>query len=766
MKLLDRYILREVARYAGLGLAVFLFILLTPEVLRLSELMARESISVPQILKLFLSILPRALMWAIPLGVLSGLLMGVSRIAADSEVVALQAAGVGPVRLLRPTLVLATLGALLTLATTAWWGPLGAQTARQLQEQLSAGQLSYEVEPRVFDERFPNLILYVEDAEGGAALWKGLFLADLSEPGAPKVTLARTAVAIPDSDRPALLLHLADGATHTYSPNEPQRYSVSTFAESVISIPLPPAGSTLGMRHNADLDMAQLWEASQSGPEWRRARADFHRRLALPAACLIFGLVTLPLGLLAERSGRAMGVVAAVGVAIAYYFIFLIGDRFARQGDLPVGLGVWLANLALLVPAVIFFQSRRRISRGYWKEPFTRFARLFKRRPPRPGRVAVSRSAAHPNGRPAGRLPRTLDLYVLRGALFHFALLLFALLLLFGLFTILEMVDDIAAHNIPWEVVARFLWYLLPQAFYLMAPLALLLGLLVEVALLSKRNELVAIKGAGISLYRIASPVVLLGVALAGLLFWLDYHYLPYANQQQEALRNQIKGRPPQTFFQTDRRWIFGQERRIYHYAFFDPQAQLLAQPDVFELDPTTFTLKRRLVGERAHWNAESKSWVLENGWGRTFEQHQTVDYGAFDTQQFPKLREPPGYFQKEIRESSQMNWWELQAYIVELRQSGFEVTRLVVEWHKKVAFPLVAAIMVLIAFPFGTTLGTRGAVGGLALGIGLGFAYWVLTGFFEALGNVALLPPTLAAWGPNLIFGFAGVYLLLQMDT
>lgn len=770
MKLVDRYILREIAGYAGLGLGVFLFILMTPEVLRLSELLARENIALPQLAKLFLSVLPGKLLWAIPLSVLAALLMAMSRLAADSEVIALQAAGVSPAALLRPMLAFAALGACLTLAATVWWGPLGARTMRQMQAELAAGQATYEVQPRVFDERFPNLILYVQDTSDGGSRWKGVFLADLTQPDNPRLTLAQTAVVVPEPDRHRLRLHLFEGSTHAYAPEEPERYSVSTFAENVISVFSPASSATLETRRNADLSLAELWAASQQGPRWRSARVDFHRRLAIPAACLLFGVIALPLGLLAQGSGRALGFVVAVGLAIGYYFVFLLGDRLGREGGLPPGLGAWLANMTLAVAGLYYFQTQWSPGKQPWSALGERLRRFLPARSPALARAGESSPAAQTLSRdhgPAGsRLPRTLDLYVVRGVLFYSLLLLCALLLLFGLFAVLEMVEDIAAHHIPWPVVARFLWYLLPQALYWMAPLALLLGVLVELALLSKRNELVAIKGAGISLYRIAVPLLLLGLVFSALLFWLDYDYLPYANQRQEILRNQIKGRPPQTFFQTERRWIFGQQPRIYHYAFFDPAQNLLARLSVLELDPQTFSVRRRLSARQAHWEPQLHTWVLEQGWEREFGQGQTVRYRPFQAASFRELTEAPAYFQREVRESAQMNWQELGDYITGLHQSGFDVTRLQVQRHKKIAFPLISTVMVLLAFPFGLSMGRRGAVGGLALGIGVGFAYWVLASFFEQVGNLGYLPPVLAAWGANLVFLFAGVYLLLQIET
>ena len=768
MKILDRYILREILRYAGVSLGVFLFILMIPEVLKLSELLAQENVPLPQVALLFVSVLPGKLIWVVPMTVLASLLVGLSRVAADSEVVALQASGISPTRLLRPTVVFGLAGALVTLAATAWWGPLGARTLQQLRTELAAGQATTEVRAGVFDERFPNFVLYVQNVEPATGRWRGVFLAHLADRENPRLTLAASAVAVPEPELERLRLHLSDGSTHSYSLERAEQYSVSTFAESVVTVPLPAKPASVETRRNADLGLGALWRASSEGPLWRAARADFHRRLALPAACVLFALAALPLGLLAQRSGRPVGIVAAVLVAIGYYFVFLAGDRLAREGKLLPVLGVWLANAALVLPALLFFPGRRAGGGRRWLPAGNGLSEWVQGLlVARNGGTQSQEPAAATLRRAAGwRLARTLDLYVVRGVLFYTVVLLAGLVVLFSLFTVLEMMDEIAAHKVPWTVVARFLWYLQPQAIYWMAPLAFLLGLLVELALLGKRNELVAMRGAGISLYRVALPVVLTGLGVSACLFALDYYHLPYANQQQEMLRNQIKGRPPQTFVPAAQRWIFGQRLRIYHYAFYDPVEPLLGRVSVLELEPGGFAIGRRIFAQQARWSAPIDTWVFEQGWERVFHQGEAVGYKEFKAASFAELNESPAYFQKEVRESSLMNFRQLGDYLSDLRQAGFDVTRLAVQWHKKFSFPLVAAVIVLLAFPFGVSGGGRGAVSGLAVGIALGFAYWGLMGFFEAIGNFGLLPPVLAAWGPTLAFALAGVYFTLQVET
>jgi lipopolysaccharide export system permease protein len=112
------------------------------------------------------------------------------------------------------------------------------------------------------------------------------------------------------------------------------------------------------------------------------------------------------------------------------------------------------------------------------------------------------------------------------------------------------------------------------------------------------------------------------------------------------------------------------------------------------------------------------------------------------------------------------MNWRQLGQYIASLRQAGFDTSRLSVQWQKKFAFPLIAAIIVFLGAPFAFLVGTRGAIGGLAVAVGIGLVYWVTAALFEAMGSVGQLPPLLAGWAPDAIFGFLAVYFTLKMPT
>src|SRR5258708_6128340 len=173
MRILDRYIVREVFRHALLGLVVFTFVLFVPKLIRLMELFVRHSGSGAQVLKLFLCIFPAVFVFTVPMATLIGVLLGLGRMSADSEIIALTALGIGRRRILLPVGVLALTGAVGTLGMTTWLCPFGLRTFRSLPAHFITSQVSFAVQPRVFDERFPRLVLYVNDGTATGKQWYG-----------------------------------------------------------------------------------------------------------------------------------------------------------------------------------------------------------------------------------------------------------------------------------------------------------------------------------------------------------------------------------------------------------------------------------------------------------------------------------------------------------------------------------------------------------------------------------------------------------------
>ncbi len=790
MRLIDRYICREIISHAALGLAVFTFVLFIPQLVRLMELVVRHSADAPSVALLFLCTLPGVLTFTLPMSVLVGVLIGLGRMSADSEVIALHALGINQRRLLLPVGALAMGATLLTAAMTFWLVPASLRTFRSLEERLRSSQASFEIQPRVFDERFPRLVLYVQDVEAAATRWRGIFLAETGTENGSRVTLAEEAIVIADREQGKVQLHLQSGSTHEYNLLEPDRYSVSTFGESDIPVTFGEFARAGVVRQTpAEKSFADLLAAR--GPDWREMRVELHRRLAFPAASLMFALLAVPVGARPRRGGRAAGLILTLLLICGYYLIFITGAGMARQGLIWPSLGIWSANLLAALMGIFLLPRMEQVgAEGVltrWSESIATWRH----------KLALSREAANarsaaaqvhtsiPNG-PARKESATalslpecracnragsgwallMDLYILRRFFTFLLLMLAGFLILFHSFTFFELLNDIAKNQIPFLVVFEYFWYLTPLLIYQLLPLAVLVAVIVTMSVLAKRNELVAFKASGVSLYRLAVPLLGAGLALAGAMMLFDNTYLPNANKRQDALRNQIKGRPAQTFFQPRRQWIFGQGMRLYNYGLFDPESRLFGALNVFELNPENFQMRRRVYAARATWNDTAKTWNLEDGWVRDFDGSTIKQFVPFQQTQLSELTEPPAYFFREVRPYHQMNLRELGGYIADLQLAGFDVARISVQWHKKLAYPLMAPIIVLLGIPFAAVFRARSTMGGVALSVAIGIGYWAVSALFEAMGSVGQLPPFLAAWSPDTIFAFLGIYFFLKMPT
>jgi LPS export ABC transporter permease LptG len=294
----------------------------------------------------------------------------------------------------------------------------------------------------------------------------------------------------------------------------------------------------------------------------------------------------------------------------------------------------------------------------------------------------------------------------------------------------------------------------------------MLLAVLITFGLMNRANEITAIKATGTSIYRIVAPVLVAAAILSTGLFLADQFYLPWTNQRQEALHNQIKGKPAQTYLRPDRKWIVGQHHDIYYYQFFDPDRDQFGNVTIFQIDPATFAITQRIHAERAHWEENLNRWVFEQGWERSLNGAAIASYKNFDVSTFADVTEPPSYFKKEVKQYSEMNYAELRRYIRDLQQSGFDVVRLRVQLNKKLSFPLITLIMAVLAIPFSLSAAKKGAVTGIAVAVGIAVFYTVVSRLFEAMGDLSQLPPALAAWSPDIIFAMVGAYLVLRIPT
>jgi len=774
LRILTRYIWNEVLSHAVLGGALFTFILFMKNIGELLEMAARNTASLGGVAKVFLFLLPNTLTLTIPMAVLVGVLLGLSRLSADSEITAMRAVGVGVWFFVKVVSAVAIIAWGISLANSLYLAPKATAALLQLKDDLKNQQASFEIQPRVFYEDFKNYVLYVQDirAGTGSAHWQRIFLADLSDPSTPKVTTAAEAV-VANGGANTLLMRLRNGTEHEMvSTNGGPQYQVSTFVESELPLSIGTQEDThLGHNEAPILALSNraLYDRAQA-VGGKPYLIELHKRFAYPAACLVLMLIGIPLGLSSRRGGKSTGFVVTIALVFIYYSLSLTGVSLAREGKLPVFLGVWAANILFALSGLVLL--RQMAVGGAAGAQFATIAGWFKN-------LEIFRPKAKPTGRAEeehhaherGRFPLILDGYVLREFLTTFVLVLVSFVLLLLVFTFFELLGDIIRNRTPLVTVGDYLINLTPNMFYNITPLGVLVAVLVTFGVLTRTNEFTAMKATGISLYRVMTPILVVSAMIAVALFLFDESYLPTANRRQEALRSVIKGRPAQTFLRPDQKWIFGKQEpgkpgRIFYYQFFDQKEDRFANLTVFEFDPENFSLTRRIFASSVHWEPQLQQWVFEHGWERRFDGEAVSSFSQFSVESFPEIDEQPQYFKKEAVQAKEMSFGELERYIRDLGQSGFDTKDLSIQLNLKLAYPLITLVMAVLAIPFALSMGKRGSLTGIAAAIGLAIAYLVLTQTFQELGDVNLLPTLLAAWSPDLLFGLTGAYLLLRTPT
>ena len=784
MRILDRYIVRETLLPFAIALVVFTFVLIIPFILDLAEELIAKGVAWPVILQLMATLLPATLGLTIPMALLLGILIAFGRLSADREIVVLMACGVSPYRLLRPVLGLATIAAGVTFYIMVRAIPDANQLHREIALKVVADRAEGQVRPREFFEDFPNTVLYVRDIppEGG---WNDVFAADMRTPGQPVIYVARRGRMLIDREARTIEMVLQDGAQHTTKAADPATYEIVRFEQLIVALdPESVFQSTLprGEREMTIEELrARIRELQANQLPYHNPVMEIHKKFSIPIACFVFALIGVGLGVSNRKDGKLASFVLGIGVIFAYYVVMFTSESLTKGAMVPAWLSMWVPNIVLGAAGAALLASR---SRGVDQS-------LQLRLPWLPWRAWFARDASGESGatellapqrdrRRAGPVvviripqfelprPNLIDLYIARMYGRTLAISIVGIMGLFYISTFIDKSDKLFKGQVTLGTILALLWWETPQFLSYIIAIAVLLSAIVTIGVLTKNSELVVMRACGISLYRTAVPLLVFALAGSAVLFAFEERVLAFSNRRADYLDHIIRGGNPQTFDVLNRKWVTGRGGEIYHYQFYDPRRRELTAASVFRFEPQTHGLTQRSYAARATFAprqaGDPEAWEARGGWVRDLNGTEVTRYSPFEQIRVPF--EPAEYFSTEETAPERMNFRQLQKYIDELQASGYTTLKHEVALHRKFAFPAVTLVMTLIAVPFAVTTGKRGALYGIGVGIVLALVYHTAGSVFAAFGAGDLIPPLLAAWAPNLLFGAAAAYLLLTVRT
>jgi LPS export ABC transporter permease LptG/LPS export ABC transporter permease LptF len=799
MKTLDRYVIREILPPLFLSLVIFTFLLEIPPTMEYLETLVAKGVPWGTAARIMLTLIPQALGLTIPMSLLVGLLIGLGRMSGDREAVALLACGVSPYRLMRPVLMVAAAAGAIHLWVMLQAIPDANQTFRQLTYDVVSQQVESDVRPQVFFQNFPNRVLYVRDIPKAGGGWKDVMVAETNRPdGTTVVFMADRGRLLLDRVKQTVDLQLEAGVRYSTRGTDAKAIETYQFKDIIVSLDPKTVFQNLQLsRGLSELTVPQLQEqAAKKLADHLPAHAEMmyiQQKFSFPAACVVFGVIGVALGLSVARDGKMAGFVVGIAVIFAYYILLYLAEAFTKGfyagpagGDrtlLVAQLARWMPNILLLPFGILALIWRARWAEG--RLPFRSVVKLtnsakawLERRregtdvagAPAPSNAAPRTSEAGPRPRRVVvvvRIPRLswlspniLDRYIgaiyLRTAAIAFA----ALLGIFYIATFIDKTDKLFKGQASTRMVLTLLGYMTPQFIYYVIPLAALLGVLVTFGVLSRTSELSVMKACGISLYRIAAPLLVLSLGWSTILYGLEQRLMAQANERAVELDANIRGIAPRIANPLNRRWVVGRNGDIYHYAQFDQQKKTLSNLEVYAVAKDAWRLATMTFTPSARFDGQQ--WQASAGWQQTF-----AGKGAFGT--FPSRALPletPDYFETLQPRADMMSVPQLKRYIDELSASGLNVVPLTIELQKKLAFPFVTVVMTLLAIPFGMTAGKRGTLYGIGIGIVLALSYWIVGGAFAAIGKAGILSPVMAGWAPNILAAGSAIYLLLTART
>lgn len=363
LKILTKYTLKEFLPPFWLALLCFTSILLLDEIFRLTKLFVTKGISPYYLIKLLIYVLPATLVVTIPMATLVGILLALGRLSTDNEIMAMKAHGIGFHRILFPLLMVSGLISIFDFFFMDSALPRGNVAYAALKRDISMRNSAFVLEEGVVMKELEHegkLWMYEStDAKTGrlqkVKVWDSIWS------GQPRFIYAKEALVGFESGQAWLRLY--DGATYEQLPDQSNSFRVTTFAEDRIALDFtetlertqyesqsPRSMSLSNLKaYIADLEsrMNQTKERNYLIDQLRYALVEYHKKFSIPFACLAFGLIGVPLGLMVRRSGKMVGFGIGLGLILVYYLLLQFGQDTGRRGLFPPGLSIWLPNIAI-----------------------------------------------------------------------------------------------------------------------------------------------------------------------------------------------------------------------------------------------------------------------------------------------------------------------------------------------------------------------------------------------------------------------------------
>jgi len=371
-KIIDRYILKEIAFPFFMILFILTFVLLMGKILQLMDLMVNKGIRLTDIALLIFYLMPSFLLFTIPISLFVAIMIGLGRLSSDNELLVMKAAGMSLQQIARPIIIAVTACFLLTALTSYYLAPYGNYAVKSLLFDIARKKASVAIKEKVFNDEFSGILLYADRVPVSGEHMEGVLISDTRNTGEQSTIIAARAYLIADPNAMTVTLRLENGATHSVDRSL-NSYRRMDFARYDIKLDLGAAMSAEAGKTKSSTEMTigemmqRMGDKKLRETDLRELAIEINKKFSIPVSTLVFGILGIPLGIRKHRTAKYWGFSIGLAVVVTYYLLRLGGEALAETGQLTPFIGTWTPNIILGVAGGWLF-LRAAAEKPLWPE--------------------------------------------------------------------------------------------------------------------------------------------------------------------------------------------------------------------------------------------------------------------------------------------------------------------------------------------------------------------------------------------------------------
>ena len=361
MKILRTYVLKEIFIMFLFSLLIFTFALVAGNLIKLADLIINKNVNIASVGKLFLFLIPFLLSYTIPMSVLSSTLIVFGRLSSDNEITAMRAHGINLARLVRPLIIAGLVLSLFSIILNNKILTAAHYASRKIVKNIGAEIPSAYLESGTFIKSFQNYIVFIHEIDKNKM--KGIRIYQLREGKPTRTIIAKNGEFITLENQNAIKLKLMNGTSDESDPKNPTQFYKLNFKAYYLTLDIDKGVSSSQHIDKKPKEMnfqeikQEIERLGQHHIDAPALIAEFHRKISVSFATLVFAIIGISLGIFTRRGEKTVQFGIALAVIVAYYLLMAGSMAVSIKGLQPIALWMYMPNIILALVGIVLFKN-------------------------------------------------------------------------------------------------------------------------------------------------------------------------------------------------------------------------------------------------------------------------------------------------------------------------------------------------------------------------------------------------------------------------